>query len=205
MTRIGKLHLRHFLEPLSAVDPRPATVFSAKGAFMMFERSLVAAIGGTLFHDHFFNNYEETDFCHRVWLTGREVRFVPTPPVDHLCNATIARLPASDVRSRELSNMLFSLHSLLGIGGLTGILPLFYMYRLLMVARQACCGSLEYGRIFCRAVRMLLARRRELAAERRKMQSLRVLSDRALFSRVMHHPPRGYWRAVLKAWLGGRF
>ncbi len=205
MTRIGKLHLRHFLEPLSEVDPRPAIVFSVKGAFMVFERNLVEAVGGVLFHDHFFNNYEETDFCHRVWLSGREVHFVPTPPIDHLYNATIARLPTLDVRARELSNMLFSMHSLLGIGGLIGILPFFYLYRLLMIARQACCGSLEYYHIFCRAVQMLLARRKELAIERRKMQSLRVLSDHALFARVMYHPPHGYWLSIFKAWLSGRF
>ncbi|MEI9866651.1 MAG: hypothetical protein WDN00_19285 [Limisphaerales bacterium] len=51
-------------------------IFSGKGACLMFRRDIVKRIGGFLFDDSFFCYYEESDFCHRVWLAGWEVHFV---------------------------------------------------------------------------------------------------------------------------------
>ena len=205
MTPIGKLILLHQWKPTAATALKAQSVFSAKGALLMFRRDLLGRVVGGLFHDSFFNNYEETDFCHRVWLAGKEVHFVPTPPVDHLYNATIRKLPRGDVRARELSNAMFSLHSLLGAYGRWTLLPKFYAYRFLMFLRCVCTFNGKDAKVYLDAVRMTWRRRVEIAAVRREVQAKRVISDRELFKRVMFRPPLSYWWNAAKVWMSGRF
>ena len=205
LTPIGQLSLLHQWEPMATTVLSSQAVFSVKGALFMFRRKLLAEIPGGLFHDSFFNNYEETDFCHRVWLMGKEVHFVPTPPVDHLYNATIAKLPRAGVRARELANAMFSLHSLLDTYGRWTLLPKFYAYRFLMFLRCVCTFKGKDAKVYIDAVRMTWRRRKEIAAVRREVQAKRVISDRELFKRVMFRPPLSYWWNAAKVWLSGRF
>ena len=195
----------HWLEPVADVHLEPQIIFSAKGAFSIFRRSLLDELPCGLFHGGFFNNYEDIDFCHRVWLTGKEVHFVPTPPINHLQNATISKLPRRDVRSREISNAMFSLHSLLGAHGRWTLLPKFYAYRFLMFLRCVCAFKGEDAKVYIDAVRMTWRRRAEIAAVRREVQAKRVISDRELFKRVMFRPPLAYWMNAAKVWLSGKF
>ena len=205
LTPIGRLCLLHQWEPTATTTLKARAVFSSKGALLMFRRDLLDRVVGGLFHGSFFNNYEETDFCHRVWLAGKEVHFVPTPPVDHLYNATIARLPRREVRARELANTMFSLHSLLGTYGRWTLLPKFYAYRLLMFLRCVCTFKGKDAKVYPDAVRMTWRRRKEIAAVRREVQMRRMISDRELFKRVMFRPPFSYWWNAARAWLSGRF
>jgi GT2 family glycosyltransferase len=50
-------------------------VFSVKGAAMLIRKDIVNKIG--LFDEKFWCYYEETDFCHRVWLSGGECWYFP--------------------------------------------------------------------------------------------------------------------------------
>lgn len=205
LTPIGQLSLLHQWEPTETTALKEMAVFSVKGAFFIFRRELIGDVPCGLFHDSFFNNYEETDFCHRVWLSGKEVHFVPTPPIDHLYNATIAKLPRSDVKARELSNAMFSLHSLLGARGLWTLLPKFYAYRFLMFLRCVCTLRGKEAKVYFDAVRMTWQRRTEIAAVRHEVQAKRVISDGELFKRVMFHPSFSYWLNSVRIWLSGRF
>ena len=66
----------------------------------------------TVVHDRFHSYYEETDFCHRVWLGGGEVWYVPTPPIDHVTSATFSKIPRPQVlRRMPLSYFLRSARS----------------------------------------------------------------------------------------------
>lgn len=205
LSPLGGIVLRHWYEPLASTRLEPQAVFTVKGALMVFRRTLLDDLPCGLFHGEFFNNYEDIDFCHRVWLTGKEVHFVPTPPVDHLFNATIRRLPRGDVRARELANAMFSLHSLLGAYGRWTVLPKFYAYRFLMFLRCLLTFKGRETRVYLDAVRMTWRQRAEIAAVRRMVQANRVITDRELFRRVMFRPPLSYWWSSARVWLSGRF
>ena len=100
----GVQHHRYFRKP-DPGDLAPTKVFAAKGAFMMIRRSVVETLGGVLFHGHFKSYYEETDFCHRVWLSGSEVWFVPTPPIDHLLGSTSAKFDNASIWRQYIANI----------------------------------------------------------------------------------------------------
>src|SRR5579859_7798728 len=81
LTRFGFPYHYGYFKPDGVMYQRNYPVFSGKGACLMFRRELVSRAGGFLFDDDFFCYYEETDFCHRVWLAGYEVHFVATPAI----------------------------------------------------------------------------------------------------------------------------
>lgn len=204
LTTIGKLHACDHMVPTATTPLSERVVYSVKGALLMFRRELLDRTGG-LFHSEYFNNFEETDFCHRVWLTGHEVRFVPTPPVDHLYNATIRKMPRPPVQAKELANILFTYHSLFGWRGKLRVLPLFYAYRFLMCLRSAIAGRWSDAAVFFIALKDLWRRRHLLQAEQDRARGSCRITDKELFAKVMFRPPRGYWRKILVTWLSGTY
>lgn len=105
----GVIYDEYVMADSISTKPRTGPVLFAKGACLMFRRSVVEKTGGFLFYDFFGNNYEEADFCHRVWLAGFEVHFVDTPIIDHLQGQSIRRLNQVSMNGRSFANMWFSL------------------------------------------------------------------------------------------------
>jgi GT2 family glycosyltransferase len=109
LTPFGLPYHYGFYKPDGPTYCRNYPVFSAKGACLMFRRDIIPKVGGFLFDDDFFCYYEESDFCHRVWLSGNEVHFVDTPPIKHYMGATSGDSQSAFVLSHYLRNMAFSL------------------------------------------------------------------------------------------------
>lgn len=57
-------------------------MYSAKGACFLTRKSLIDKIG--LFDEDYFAYFEESDFCHRVWLSGSKVLYEPSSEIYHL-------------------------------------------------------------------------------------------------------------------------
>lgn len=205
LTQWGKLFLRHYMEPIESTKLAPCPVFSAKGAFLLFRKSILADLGNVLFYDFFFNNYEETDFCHRVWLSGHEVHFVPTDPIDHLQGASISKLERAKVRAQELANMYFSMRVNFGARGLICILPGFLFYHFLIWLRSILFCRWKDARVYATAVSLLSKNLPSLALHRRMVQSHRRISDTLLFKRILFCPGFKYWLSMFRLFLKGEF
>ena len=67
----------------------PSECFYALGAALVTRRDVISEIG--LFNPRYFLNYEETDFCWRVRLSGRKVAVVLSSKVYHAASATIKK------------------------------------------------------------------------------------------------------------------
>jgi GT2 family glycosyltransferase len=59
-----------------------ADVDQPQGAALLFDRALLEEIGAL--DERFFLYFEEVDSCRRVLQTGRRIRFLATPQVQHL-------------------------------------------------------------------------------------------------------------------------
>ena len=174
-------------------------VFAAIGAFMMFRRSILPSVGGFLFHDHFWCYYEEIDFCHRVWLSGNEVWFVPTEPIDHIYGATGAFFPRREVMRRHLRNSWFSLRTCLGPWRR---LQLLSCYAFLMTGHAALHlirGDWPTVRDDLALFKTLSSDRAAVRKTRRLLAPLRRRSDRDLFRRVVKTPPLRYFLRSVRA------
>ncbi len=113
LNRLGLLHHCGYRKPGWRVPSEPYPVFAGKGACLLVRRSALDTVGG-LFRPGYFCYYEDIDLCHRLWLTGHEVWFVPTEAILHEEKASSRLLPQRVVWRRYLTNMLTSALELWG-------------------------------------------------------------------------------------------
>jgi len=171
----------------------PVAVFAAKGACMLLRREVIQQLGGLLFHAHFGSYYEETDFCHRVWLAGHEVHFVPSPPVAHLMGSTASMFDNNAIWRQSYRNMLFSFLTLFGTHGLVTILPGFFVLLTAQVMLKLVTGRFIAAVMPLKALGDIWRDRRLIAAFRRDAQASRVISDKQLFRRILKRPRLSYY------------
>ena len=172
--------------PSSHVAQTPCQVYFAYGAMFMIRRGCEQQAGGFLFHDHFYAYHEEADLCHRVWLGGHEVWYVPTPVVDHAHSATFKKnFNSTIIRKRMLCNNRFSLLTCLGIRSLISIYPFFELYQLGQATIELLHGHPGELKLQLQAIRATFAQRHLLMETRQRLQNSRVLNDDQLFSHIM--------------------
>ena len=171
----------------------PAAVFAIKGACQMLRRDAIQKVGGFLFHDHFVSYYEDTDLCHRLWLAGYEVHFVPSPPVAHLWGATVSMFDNNAVWRRSYRNMLFSFLTLFGTRGLLTVLPGFFFVLTVQVTLKFLTGHFTAAAMPFKALGDIWRDRRLVASFRREAQAHRVISDTQLFRRILKRPRLSYY------------
>ena len=135
MTPFGVQRHLHHGEPTASTQLAPRKVFAAKGAMLMFKRTVLKDTG-FLFYDHFKSYYEETDFCHRAKLRGWETWFVPTPPIDHLCGRTSGRFDNEEIVAQYFRNIFYSFHSNFGFWGHVFTIPCFFCAALIRAPKS---------------------------------------------------------------------
>lgn len=101
-------------------------LYSAKGACMMFKREVLEKIkvDGEIFDSRYFAYFEETDMCHRVWLAGYRIAFVPKSIMYHKMGGTSAKLDNAFVQYHSFKNRINSYIKNLGTFELLKILPI---------------------------------------------------------------------------------
>lgn len=198
-TSLGLPYHYGYFKPDGPQYCRNYPIFSGKGAFLMFRREVISRIGGFLFDERFFCYYEESDFCHRCWLSGQEVHFVATPPIEHLSGATGERTLRTDsIQNYYMRNMVFSLLGNLSASSLLKIMPLFLgiiFFRLLVFALTLKGGPL---RSLASALAYNLVGWKKIWQRRRLVGSLRRKSDTEIFKAVLRNPRFDYFLKTFK-------
>lgn len=196
LTVFGFLYHVGYWKPDAPCYHRSRPIFTAKGACLMFRRSLLPKVGGFLFEDRFFCYYEETDFCHRVWLAGAEVHFVPDSVIDHLQGATAESTQQEGFVLRHyLRNQTFALLSNLSARSLARILPLYAFLFFTSLTGAAITGRGPLFRAHTHAMSFCLAHRNAIHRRREVQRAIRVVSDRDIFAKVLRTPRWTYfWR-----------
>lgn len=185
LTPLGFLHTPGFNAREHSLFEKPHPCFMGSGFFLMFRRKDIASVGGFLFRTDFWCYYEETDFCHRVWLAGMEVWYVPTIPIDHLCSCTAGRFRRDDIMRRYLRNLLFSLKANLSFLSRLRMMPCVY----LMIAAHAFFhlvkGHLSTFKVDLAALVTSSRDRKRILAARRQVKRIRKVSDAQIFKLAM--------------------
>ena len=193
-TSLGVLYSEGAFVPDCPAAHEAHRCFAVSGAFLMFRRSAVDGMaGGILFHDRFHSYYEETDFCHRIWLGGGEVWYVPTPPIDHVTSATFSKVPRPQVLRRYYRNILFSLNTCLGAWSRFWIVPRVKALVFAQALRNRLRGNKDAADAGFGALRDARAARADVRAMRRRVQAARRVSDRELFRIVRRRMPLSYF------------
>ncbi len=170
-------------------------VFSIKGASMLIRRDLVDRIG--LFDDDFWCYYEDTDLCHRVWLTGYECWYYPIATLEHAVGGTSQCFDNAFIQYHNFKNKLLSILCNFEARSLVRILPLH-------IALVVCLGVvwLGIGRTAAALAvyRSLWWNMRNLPGTLRKreaIQSHRRTPDSEIIRKVRRNPRVRYYPALL--------
>ncbi len=198
LTPLGFQYARGFGVPLTNRGlERPERCFSVMGAFMLFPKSLLEETGGFLFYDHFKSYYEESDFCHRVWLAGREVWYLPTMPIEHLCGHTSGMFPRSEIMRQYLQNTFFSLRVNFRFWGRMVVVSALFMTILAHAFVHLFRCDITTFNV---DLAVLLGQFRSGKAVREARRALkRRVSDWQIFRRVVRIPPLGYFVRALRS------
>jgi GT2 family glycosyltransferase len=123
LTSTGILY--HFGCGKDADNPRynqKLWIFSLIGAAMLFKREVLEKVG--LFDKDYFAYFEETDLCHRIWLAGYKILYVPQAIIYHKGGGTSLRMNNSYIQFHSFKNRINSYIKNLNWLELLKILPL---------------------------------------------------------------------------------
>jgi GT2 family glycosyltransferase len=198
MTWTGLTIPNGFLVPDSSDYQKAFPVFYAGGMCLMFRRSIIEQVGGYLFYDHFKSYFEEVDFCHRVWICGSDVHFVPSPPIEHLHSQTANRFSRISILRQYYTNIWFSHLTCLDLYGRIRILPAFSVFFAGHAFMHLLLGHWKFFLAHIECLRSVWSLRKEVRAARKRIRSFRRRSEREVFRMVLKSPPlRYYWNAIV--------
>jgi GT2 family glycosyltransferase len=162
-------------------------IFAAKGAALLVRRAALA--GADAFDPEFFAYFEESDLCWRLWLAGWEVGFAADARVLHRLGATASGLPSAFVQFHSFKNRIRTLLKNLGPLRLVWMLPYHLALCLLLALWYLLRGRPGVAGAIVRAFGWNALHLGATLRERRRVQGLRRVSDRALMRRIMRPTP----------------
>jgi GT2 family glycosyltransferase len=176
--------------------------FSNKGASMMIRRDVVDKIG--LFDDDFWCYYEETDFCHRLWLSGYESWYYPKAVCYHAMCGTSLVVDNSYIQFHNFKNKLLSFLKNFGAITLVKILPIYIFLNVGLSLKWLIQGKMKHFFAPYKAIWWNLVHLRSTFNKRKIIQSRRKKTDQEIFRIVKKNPRLRYYYSLLNHSLWNR-
>lgn len=171
----------------------PLTIYSARGAAMLLRRSALNKVG--LFDDDFFIFFEETDLCHRLWLAGYKVLYVPNSIIYHY-EAVDTSKQMKDYTRNYLSfrNRICSfMKNLEGINIMKIFTVLFLIYALLLIFYMIRLKFYLVKAIIMGVIWNIKNLSKTMKKRRAIQESIRSINDKELFANIKRNPPFIYY------------
>lgn len=166
---------------------RKLDIYSAKGACMLFKREVIEKVG--LFDKDFFAYFEETDFCHRIWLAGYKIRYIPEAKIYHLMGGTSKDIDLAFIQFHSFKNRLNSFLKNLGFKELLKILPLHLFLINLASVFYAISGRVKVAFGLQNAIIWNLVNLRKTLRKRRIIQrDIRKVKDSEIIPLIKKSP-----------------
>lgn len=171
---------------------KPFPVFSVKGVAMLIRKSLVGKIG--LFDDDFWSYYEETDFCHRVWLAGYECWYYPKAKIFHAAGGTtLTYFHNSFIQFQNFKNKLMSFIKNFQFSTLIKFVPLYLVINLFLGLFFLITLKPKFFWALFKSLLWNIIHLRRTISKRRKVQLLRKVSDGEIFEKIKRNPRLSYY------------
>ena len=125
LTHTGFLYHYGIAKKDSPTYNKQIEIYSAKGACMLYKKSVLEEIkiNDEVFDSSYFAYFEETDMCHRVWLAGYKIIFVPSSVIYHKMGGTSTKLSDPFVQFHSFKNRINSYLKNLSFSTLIWLLP----------------------------------------------------------------------------------
>ncbi len=104
-------------------------IFSMKGACMLFKKEVIKKVGKLgIFDKDYFAYFEETDLCHRVWLSGYKVLCEPSTAIYHKGGRTSKRINYAWIQYNSFKNRIATYIKNFEVQNILTVLPLHLIF-----------------------------------------------------------------------------
>jgi len=200
LTPTGFLYHYGFGKKDSAIYDKQIDLYTAKGACMIFRKDVLdsVAIEGNIFNPSYFAYFEETDMCHRIWLSGYRIVYAYKSVIRHKMGATSSSMNNAYIQYHSFKNRINSYILNLGPKELCKILPihlsLCFCFAFLSFARF----NFQLGWAVLRALWWNAKNIKKTLKTRKYIQDiLRVQSDKKIFPKIMRYPGMSYYLSFM--------
>lgn len=163
----GKSSLKRFNLPMK--------VFSNKGAAMFIRKTMIDKIGA--FDDDFWSYYEETDLCHRAWISGYECWYYPVSTCYHANGGTSLNLENSFIQFHNFKNKLLSFLKNFETWTLLSVIPLYTAIIFGLISAYIVKGKYSKALALLKSLVWNLKNIRSTLKKRKSIQNNRIVKD----------------------------
>jgi GT2 family glycosyltransferase len=187
-------------------------IFWAKAAALIVKREVLKKVG--LLDSEMFINYEGTDLCWRIWLSGYKIIFVPTSIVYHACGLTVSTLKHHIPLYHYTKNQTLGLLKNYGAKNLLKSMPVFLILELHLALRLIATSNTRNSFAIIKALMWNLFRLKNIWKKRQISQKLiRKVPDEKLMELILKpYPPfplsflfLGSYFKKMESWTDGEF
>lgn len=173
---------------------RPCETYSIKGAACMIRKTVIDKIG--LFDDTYWCYFEETDFCHRCWLSGYKVLYANTSPVYHAGWGASLKFENSFIQFHNFKNKLRTYFKNFSWLTLLYVIPMHFIVCTILIIYYS-FKSHKKGVAIIKSLLWNIQNLSDTLEQRKKIQKNRKVSDYKYISRLMRNPPIKYYYYLL--------
>lgn len=167
-------------------------IYSVKGACFLAKKSIIDKIG--LFDEDFFAYFEETDFCHRVWLYGYRIVYEPLSEIYHLGGADKKEVLKESIQVDSYKNRIASYLKNLSIQQVCLILPIHISICFLLVGLYVLRSKTYVSVAIIRALFWNIKNINKTLDKRKHIQNkYRKISDNKIMKYIKINPPISFW------------
>ena len=203
LTKTGFLYHGGVYQKDSAKFNKKKVIYSAKGACMMFRRNVIeeTLLDGEVLDSKFFAYFEETDLCHRVWLAGYRIMYVPESVIYHKFGASSIKLKKSFVEYHSYKNRINSYIKNLSLLYLFEILSVHIIICQVLTLIFVLRGKTKVALAIEKAILWNVLNLPQTLKKRSIIQTkIRKVKDTAFFPEIVYDPGIKYFLSHLKGW-----
>lgn len=199
MTATGFLYHFGYMKPYSRkIYQIPLYAYSIKGACFIISKKDYLELGGL--DESFLSYVEETDLCHRLWLSGKKVMYEPKSIISHWGGGDTLTMSTSEsstyrsFRNRYYSYLKnFSLIELMKIMPIHIIMCEMYVFLSLLTGKFKQAAAVQSGSVYWIFKLPSILKKRSYI-----QKNIRKLKDKDLNRFIRREPRLSYYWYVAK-------
>jgi GT2 family glycosyltransferase len=180
---------------------KEGSVFSMKGACMLFKKEVLDEIG--VFDKDYFAYFEETDLCHRVWLAGYKIFYIPSATIYHEGGQTSKKLQSAFVQFHSYKNRIYTYMKNFQLSTLVRVLPLHLFLCEVITLLYVVTGKFPLAFAIQKALFWNLFHMNMIIKQRKQMKKLRKINDSVYLPKVTKKVRVSYYYHLFATSLAG--
>jgi GT2 family glycosyltransferase len=193
-TSTGFLYHYGYMQPIKKSQyQKPMYAYSIKGAGMMMRRDDYLRLGGL--DEDFVCYVEETDLCHRVWLSGKKVIFYPKSYMYHFGGGDMSIMEKGETTVfRSFRNRFISYWKNLSTWELLKVLPIHFVFSEGYILIFLLKGKLKNAWAAQKGTLWWVFHMSSILEKRKHVQStIRKVKDQDILPYIKYEPPFAYY------------